>query len=261
MIAGAPCEQLSDTNNLLPVSHFLPYDLRVEDLPMIMSILRMSHKYEVPSLRRRAIDALQSWYPTTLEGYNTLARNTRARELFRRHVLVANIARETDALSLLPSALLLCCTTSNVRTLYDGIEADGVLHRLVEINRRALFIGRPKLSHLARTKSQRCFFYPQEKDRPKCQGASRCEDFCKIYSSVFDDKEDPWMNPLFPVNWNAIRSTCCKVCGALWEEQYKNATKEIWEELPTYLGLPPWADILETQKSPDSPTATSPITV
>ena len=164
-------------------------------------MLRLGSKYEVHHLRRRAIDVLSQWYPATLDAFHQLPRALLPKEEYPRHALVANAAREADVPSLLPAALLLCCATADARTLWDA-------GNLNPANKRSLFLGRPLLSHYARTKVQHFFFYPEDPPSErgageKCQAPQRCGSFCRIYSSVYDDKEDPFMNPFYRLNWKS----------------------------------------------------------
>ncbi|KAI0341195.1 hypothetical protein BDW22DRAFT_1333230 [Trametopsis cervina] len=221
--------------------------LKLVDIPRIISILRLSTKYDVVHLRRRAIEALQVWYPRNVSSYISLSSSSTPREDLLRHITIANIARETGSFVLLPAALLFCCSTADARTLYDGVSVDGVYHDLHPDNKRAIFIGRPLLMHHARTRTQGFFFNPHfsEGSGQKCLTAERCAEFRKIYTSVYDHKEDPWMNPFFRLNWKAIRSACCTNCTLSWETHNLRGMKDLWEELPALFDLTSWAVVEE----------------
>lgn len=177
---------------------------------------------------------------------------------FWRHIMVANIARETDALILLPAALLFCCSTARPQQLWDGVDKDGTHHELVPTNKRAIFIGRPLLAHAARTRSQPFFFFPHKPDTTdatpaaKCSSPTRCTEFCKAYSAVFNEKEDPWINPFFQLNWNFIRNTCCVSCATVWQAHNMEANEKLWEEMPSIFDLPSW-DLLRVQEQSIAP--------
>ena len=220
---------------------------------MIISVLRLSTKYDVSFLRKRAIEALLRWYPSDLESYGPIGQSARPLQDHTRHVLVANAAREMDVPLLLPTALLFCCATANIRILYDGLEANGERYTLVEPNKRAIFLGRPRLSHAGRSRTQAFFFYPRAPNPPnaKCSKSERCSEFCRIYSSVFDEKEDPWVNPFYRLSWKSIRSTCCANCASIWEVHHDEAVHQVWQEMPSYFDLPPWSElrVVSTDKS------------
>ncbi|EKM52527.1 uncharacterized protein PHACADRAFT_126407 [Phanerochaete carnosa HHB-10118-sp] len=235
-----------------PNSYFDVGDLKVQDIPMVVSVLRLSTKYHVSFLRKRATEALLRWYPSNLDDYSPIGQSERPLQDHSRHVLVANAARETDVLVLLPAALLLCSATANTRVLYDGLETNGEHYTLVDANRRAVFFGRLRLSHAARSRTQAFFFYPRTPNPPalKCSAPERCNEFCRIYSSVFDEKEDPWMNPFYRLNWKAIRSTCCVNCASGWEVHHAEASHQVWQEMPSYFDLSPWTELIERSKVP-----------
>lgn len=229
-----------------PQSQFNVGDLTMNDIPMIVSVLRLSTKYEVQCLRKRAIEALLRWYPSTLKEYMPFCGSAHPAQDHPRHVLVANAARETDVPVLLPTALLLCASTANSYALYDGLVRDDIRYTLADANKRALFVGRSKLAHAARSRTQACFFYPR--DTSKCKAPQRCDEFCRIYASVFDGKDDPWMNPFYKISWKAVQSTCCSNCAISWEQHHSEECELVWKEFPTYFGLPDWNTLVEQSK-------------
>lgn len=232
-----------------PSSFFDLSNLQMKDVPVIVSMLRLSTKYQVSFLRKRAIEALLRWYPSGLEDYSPIGQSARPLQDHSRHVLVANAARETDAPILLPTSLLFCCATAPARVLYDGLDDNGERHTLSDPNKRAIFLGRLRLSHAARSRTQAFFFYPRTPN-PKCSAPERCNEFCRIYSSVFDEKDDPWMNPFYRLNWKAIRSTCCANCATSWESHHTEAAQQVWQEVPSYFDLMPWPELVERSKVP-----------
>ncbi|KAI0698268.1 hypothetical protein BC835DRAFT_679350 [Cytidiella melzeri] len=222
------------------LSFFDVHSLSLHDAHQIASILRLSTKYDVAHLRRRAVETLQKWYPNTLSSYISISSSSTPREDFPRHVLVANIASEANATILLPAALLFCCATASSRLLYDGIYVSGVHYDLRSENKRALFIGRPLLTHQARTNTQSFLFRHYSQEHSNCKTPSRCEEFCEFCASIYDIKGDPWMNPLERLNWKAILSACCQPCVLNWESKNKKGTEELWETLPSLFDLPEW---------------------
>ena len=226
-------------------SFFNPSELQHGDIPLIVKILRMSTKYQVPALRKRAIDVLLRWYPTTLDAYKeepTCENPLRDRYAYARHVMVANVARETDALVLLPTALFLCCASADASTLYDGMIQDGTYHLLSDRNKRAVVLGRPRLSHAARTRTHSFLFRPQARGGFECRRTA-CADFCNIYTSVLDDKEDPFINPFRRIVWESLGKACCTPCIQDWMRVNREASLEVWQELPSFFDLPPWQEL------------------
>ena len=222
--------------------------MRVDDVPGLVGMLRMSTKYQVSSLRRRAIDGLLRWYPPTLEEYNCLLASSIPLHDYPRHVLVANVAQETDVPVLLPTALLLCCATADAHTLYDGIECDGFRYLLTEANKRALFLGRPRLSHAARSRTQAFFWNPSFRNTMgECHRVA-CNQFCEIYSRTMDAKDDPWINPFRQVFWKPVRTSCCASCVSSWQIKHQQECREVWDELPSYFDLPSWSQLLKAAK-------------
>ena len=231
-------------------SQFNVSELTLKDIPMVVSVLRISTKYEVQSLRKRAIDALLRWYPTTYTDYIPMSWTSRPQLDHPRHVLVANIAREADVPILLPTALLACAATANSFTLWDGMTHEGVRYVLCEPNKRALFLGRPKLAHLARNKTQAFFFHPR--NRAGCKTHERCDEFCRIFADAFDQRDDPWVNPFYKMNWKPVQSACCEPCAKSWEQIQISECHPAWQSMPSYFDLPPWHELEKLTYGNDS---------
>ncbi|KIP01846.1 hypothetical protein PHLGIDRAFT_325470 [Phlebiopsis gigantea 11061_1 CR5-6] len=226
---------------LYDCSQFNVSELTLKDTPMIVSVLRISTKYEVRSLRKRAIDALLLRYPITYNDYITTSWTARPQLDHPRHVLVANIAREADVPILLPTALLACAATANSLTLWDGMTHEGVHYALCEPNKRALFLGRPKLAHIARHKTQAFFFHSHS--TAGCKARQRCDEFCRIFADAFDHRDDPWVNPFYRMNWKSVQSACCEPCATSWEQIQTSECDLAWQALPSYFDLPPWHEL------------------
>ncbi|CAL1705323.1 unnamed protein product [Somion occarium] len=137
--------------------------LDVETTPIhaIAAILRISTKYEASMIRQRCIKVLELTYPSTLAGWLQSPSSEAigsSEELHLRHFHIANLARETNALNILPVALLMCCM-GTLPDIMDGmVLPDGYRVELCPENRRAVLIGRQALSHLARTETHKNLF-------------------------------------------------------------------------------------------------------
>lgn len=112
-------------------------------------------------IRQRCIKVLELTYPSTLAGWLQSPSSEAigsSEELHLRHFHIANLARETNALNILPVALLMCCM-GTLPDIMDGmVLPDGYRVELCPENRRAVLIGRQALSHLARTETHKNLF-------------------------------------------------------------------------------------------------------
>ncbi|KAI0087554.1 hypothetical protein BDY19DRAFT_994870 [Irpex rosettiformis] len=224
----------------------------VDEIPQIVSVLRLSTKYDVSYLRRPAIEVLQAWYPTALSNFEALGSNTSLG--LSHHIMVANVARQAFASVLLPSALLLCATKArDSYELYDGISrTDGLHVELLPENKRSIFIGRPQLEYAGRTRTF-SFFYSADPRGPGCanrgHGNRKCADWCKDISWESVLQKDHLLDPFFPffeVARSFVVSSCCRVCSSSWEAQNRAGVEMLWKELPSIFDLQPWSVLQST---------------
>ncbi|KAI0087553.1 hypothetical protein BDY19DRAFT_994869 [Irpex rosettiformis] len=246
------------------------------DIPHIVSVLRVSTKYDAIHLRRRAIEALQTWYGDSLSAYQQGLEVLRSwsntsppvpspiisRKDFFYNILVANVAIEASATVPLPAALLLCCVSAqDFRVPYDGVtNSDGILYELVPEAKRSIFIGRPVLENIALVrKSIRNFKSTQD-----CKSPGICGDFCRMVASKHETRGSLFLDPFFPffrLNRKVISGQSCEACRSGWEASNKRETEILWRDLPLIFDLPPW-DVLQSASNEDChevPTAGLPV--
>ena len=245
------------------------------DIPRIVSVLRVSTKYDAMHLRRQAIEALQTWYSDSLPNYRQGLEALRSwsisippsgvpklRKDFFYNILVANIAIETSAAVLLPAALLYCCVSAHdFRVLYDGItHSDGLHYELLPEAKRAIFIGRPVLESTALTrKCVRNFQCTYD-----CKSPGICGDFCRMIASKNETRGGLFLDPFFPffqLNRKFLNPQTCGSCRAEWEANNQRETEALWQDLPSVFDLPPW-HVLQADIDEDCdgvPTAALPV--
>ncbi|CAK5263611.1 unnamed protein product [Mycena citricolor] len=102
-IDGCPVVQLHDTS-----SFFQPPPSKT-DLATITGILRLSHKYDVQYLRRRALQHLDTGYPTSLDVFEVSGSETFRSDGLDDSLVVIRCASEVGATWVLPSAFYFLC--------------------------------------------------------------------------------------------------------------------------------------------------------
>ncbi|KAL1739118.1 hypothetical protein HDZ31DRAFT_49899, partial [Schizophyllum fasciatum] len=108
------------------------------DFGIIETVLRMSHRYQVAYLRRRALGHLAPFYATRLVDFPPHIEPAGPSFINNGalHVAVAIAAAEAGATWILPTALYLAATACSRDELLDGIEWRGVPRVLPEKWRR-----------------------------------------------------------------------------------------------------------------------------
>ena len=240
----------------------------LNDLPEIVSLLRLSTKYEVPYFRQRTIEVLQTWYPSTFSGFEELQSSEKPPPDLKHHIEVANVAKETFAWILLPSALLYCAiTTSHLSDLYDGMTlSDGSRVALLPEHKRAIILGRPHLELAYRTETFAFLYLGMSRPlSTSCFSRSACPTFCQKY--LEGSSRSLFNNPfsLFSLcKQEATNARCCQMCIAHWETVNKKSAEALWERLPSLFELYAWdnlqamTDSGDSYASPPRPASSSP---
>ncbi|KIY46103.1 hypothetical protein FISHEDRAFT_60581 [Fistulina hepatica ATCC 64428] len=212
----------------------------------LAGILRLSHKYDVQYLRRRALSLLaRKYYPTQLAEWDTCAAPATVGE----HYLMANIALETDAQWLLPAILVRCTQKSNVDTCFDGAPVEGVVYRLPPVHQRICITA---MNHFLRHRYERVkrTILSDYATQHPC-GDTRCATLRSTYagavltavSSIIDRLSDTW--------WEALANTegTCQ-CTMRYKTLLEHWRALFWQRIPKLYNLPPWAE-LEVLKESD----------
>ena len=211
--------------------------------PVLAGVLRISTKYEATAIRQRCIQVLRISYPTDLSkwfGCTDSESIGSSEDIHLRHFHIANIARETGVLTILPAALLMCCMAT-LPNIMDGLVLpDGYEVGLTPENKRIVLIARQALSHRARTMSWKRLFSIED-----IQGCSKVA-ACRLERNrkaewLLSQSGDDWLNPLSSKSYTGTVCTTCRnaIKGALKESRVK-----IWSELPLIFELgESWNDL------------------
>ncbi|KAJ7648594.1 hypothetical protein DFH06DRAFT_1209153 [Mycena polygramma] len=228
-------------------SYFMPPPNPVQ-LPVVLSILRLSHKYDVPYLYRRALEHLVSagWCPTSFSDptANGLIESLMATTLPPLSVILA--ATEVGESWLLPWAYYVLASNS-CETLNQPSFVPSNERRYVD----KCILAHP---HLIRgTLAVNRFL---TKDYPACETADICRRVrSQTFSEVLDNvKGGVDLDPLgewqhadrdLPLLLSRGMCTACYVVAAV---HYEEAMTEFWESIPAIFGFPAWKE-LHAQKT------------
>ncbi|KAJ7753195.1 hypothetical protein B0H16DRAFT_1373023 [Mycena metata] len=209
--------------------------------PIVAGVLRMSHKYEVDVLRRRALLHLSSQQPTTLLDWHAVGQEPiwEYDELLE----VILLARQTSALWILPTAFYNACTRLDVEELITGIRGHGLQSTDVVACAQGL-----RYLDTTATSSILDFLNPQP--IPGCvlpvacaqnRGAKRLEvELWRVYAPQ-DTNPNPPLDIWEESDYGAL--DVCEVCRSYMESVHRDARQYLWSQLPGIFGLPPWAEL------------------
>ncbi len=89
--------------------------------PILAGVLRMSHKYEVDELRKRALVHLSSCYPTRFEDWKPKGTTSSSSpQTTSQYLQVIILARQMDALWILPTAFYQLCDEEKIEDIFAG---------------------------------------------------------------------------------------------------------------------------------------------
>ncbi|KAJ6567034.1 hypothetical protein B0H19DRAFT_1374365 [Mycena capillaripes] len=236
------------------------------EFDIIASCLRLSHKYGVEYLRRRALIHLSSGYRTTLSEYDACRYHgldsfpsLSVHEL-RSWPLPANgyrpgsyliatiqLAREVDAPWILPCVFYSLCTYNELaRDIFLGVVHNGVPVSLSEGDQQ-LFVQSQNTS--ATAEILRFLFHPL--DIAGCTSPRQC--FSARLQAMESNHAAHRDNPSIPLDiwepndWRLLKDLCL-VCLTVLKKTHEDAREAFWARLPEIYGLPEWEE-LERLKS------------
>ncbi|KAF7364320.1 hypothetical protein MSAN_01092100 [Mycena sanguinolenta] len=242
-IEGCPVVQLHDkerdfTHFLKALHHYGSYKgMAVSGVMELSSVLRLSDKYDVATLRESMVSILCDIYPSSLDEW--LKRDEAVPPGYRIArqdcLTVLNLARELNIRSILPGAMYLVAVTQGLSVLYGG---PGKRIRNVD-DRKRYTLAFPELM-LARRRVAATFLIREEEvdDCENEEGECDTERFCWLAEDL-PSEPDPLKGELY---WNDF--DVCSPCLEQARETYNEAREELWDSLPDIFDLGTWEELL-----------------
>ncbi|KAJ7223492.1 hypothetical protein GGX14DRAFT_351947 [Mycena pura] len=247
MIEGCPVVSLPDAAQEVTVflravfdpEFFKPYPSKT-DYPTIRGILRLSNKYDVDSLRKRALVHLDS-FPT--RQTDCCSWNDTRENLFS----FINLCREVSALWLLPRAFHMCSDLHPQSIICGSTPPNGthtVLNQDVQV---AVLSG----SLILRTEKMSEFFdfiwHPAKIEGCNTPGACLASRN-RLRRRV--EKTRGMYSPLdFPFDLLLERMSACQVCQKALRKGHKHAIRQLEDSLPEIFCLPSWSELVAMKAS------------
>ncbi|THU84503.1 hypothetical protein K435DRAFT_783745 [Dendrothele bispora CBS 962.96] len=244
---GCPVVKLYDSAtemmHFLKALHFASYydTTKPTKFALVSAVLRLSTKYQVDFLRQRAFRQLSALYPTTLSEWDKRENVTTIETFEARPFAVFLLAKETNASTLLPTALYLCADSQEIDYILDGLHSyDGQHIELDWPDKRACLRARESLSLDLRS---RVFaFLTGRLPLSSCRTEQRCNSMrLRWLQSVESSLGSGIFSVQFP--WPQFRSGVCEYCFTASQSHYRDERANLWRELPGKFGLPSW-DVL-----------------
>ncbi|KAJ7753408.1 hypothetical protein DFH07DRAFT_774153 [Mycena maculata] len=253
---SAPYQRQISSHPLL--RFFMPFPAKV-GMDAIMGCLRLSNKYQVDYLRRRALIHMASGYPTTLSRWDEITAHMEEDmnppgnapswllPLDRRYTVAAvQLLREVDALWMLPVAFYrLCIRCKDLgREIYHGAAHNDIHQILCYQDQEAFAKGHYLQIQSVTTDVLR--FLTDPLDVVGCTSAKRCAR--ARFKAISWAMEETRELPAIPLDiwdaegWEKLHSTC-PTCLTAHKEAHQAARQAFWDKLPEIYALPPWEEL------------------
>lgn len=230
-------------------------------LRLAVGVLELSTKYETSELRERVASWLGAIYPSTLKAYRTRweswPKEPSERFDLQNIALVANAARTTKTLTLLPSALfhyleqfggdlgaIIDAHDAGFALGLDNYEAD--LPLLMKDNLSSILKARSRILFFARKHIYSFAFYPL--------GAGECtlgkRGACALSKQKWVEKvENQSLDGWFaPIGQDVEIMKMCAKCKPEATKVLDRELEVLWDRLPEMFDLVNWMQLARTSK-------------
>ncbi|KAJ7027339.1 hypothetical protein C8F04DRAFT_1122624 [Mycena alexandri] len=224
---------------------FEPYPAET-DFETIHGVLKLSNKYLVDYLRRRALLHLSSRYPTTLDGW--LAPAPTSWSIDSTLLIPAiNLAREVSALWVLPALFYSLCmsTPHHFRSIARGVPFRGDKLTTLSQSDLELFLEGSHAQRECASAMLQFLWFPEHLQGcttyAGCYGA-RCAERKYREGLLYELGYRP-LELWGEAEWRQLPPTICPTCVKRMKSNHLKALKGFWEDLPVKYSLPCWEDL------------------
>jgi len=252
MLEGVPVVDLTDdpgelTYFLRSLNDTCFYDDTMQDLQFIAAIVRLSTKYQVTRLRKRAIDPLLTAFPTTFEEFSNILQNpasSKIRHFNGMEATVVNIGEEVDVPQILPCAYYRL--VNQPHQVPDGSIDSSIPEVLCPRASARCMNGREAVRRAMTQDIHGFIFRVCPYNNPSCNHGRL------IAVKLIDDglaarTLGPFHGPgggNFGFNGAVNVSGLCATCRNYVTGVSEARQREAWESLPGWFGLPGWDKLL-----------------
>jgi hypothetical protein len=238
------------------------------NIPIIAGILRLSTKYDVDYLRRRALKHLDALYPLTLAAFDKRQETRTTPWRDNTAFFVASLARELRLEWLMPPVLYCVCScpagdivdgyiwNNDVGQEERGDAGEGEeeggrkdqVKKRIKLNKEDRGRCVSALIDLGNREKRDILGFLTVDEVHGCGTPSQCRKARVEVLRTVDTSRD-YLDPLGAMDnrWEAYAKCVCKVCAEEGRRAHDEERERFWDALPRVLGLSDW-DVLEELK-------------
>ncbi|KAJ6478036.1 hypothetical protein C8R47DRAFT_1288246 [Mycena vitilis] len=242
---GVPVVTLHDDPTEVEV--FLKAIFDSDKLEDTLGILRLAHKYDVPYLRRRALNHLATTNPTQLSEYSQMPPTTTAQLNLGKLVMIISTATEVGALWLLPVADYKACQFE----LSMILQHKG-WHTLGELERQACVLGYEAIFRQYPRILEFILLWKREGD--DCENPTACNrrrsTLSGVHTALIPCMNTPLaMFEMEEEDWLALFEGVCRKCVQEARTHHATSRQKVWDMLPAMFGLLRWEELEQMREA------------
>lgn len=253
MFDGCPIVRLYDSsedvryflNAVFNSGYFEPPPSRTE-LCIVAGVLRLSTKYDVQFLRRRALQHLSVTFPSNLDAWHQRDKIRTIPPVDNTPFAALQIAREFDLPWIVPS-IMYCISSHPLIKSIEGADWTGKKLQLSAEDLRIALLGREKLLMLQNRYSINLSLPPPEDSEEKCEGGSECALTRRKIPEIITGWTVACYLDFYREHQHLMDRGFCKTCHPDFVRRQERLCQEMWSALPLIFALPDWAQ-LQTEK-------------
>ncbi|KAJ7272936.1 hypothetical protein C8J57DRAFT_262601 [Mycena rebaudengoi] len=258
VIEGCPVLRIHDSpadaahffSAIYDTASFLPYPAPTT-FEKVAGILRLSAKYEVGYLRKRALEHLSSGYPISLRSWKELNVSAASFLVLPSDALATiNLAREVGCLWVLPTAFYDYCKHTGPAEIFRGTLQDGVLLSLCDADKQLCLDARETQRDGSKDLDE-FLLAPPPLDCTNENREACCRARLTWLHYINTRRQDGfWLDPTeIWGHWETFGSHVCEPCLDACQKIYADVQKSIWVSIPRMFRLPSWEELAAEKRA------------
>ncbi|KAF8197666.1 hypothetical protein K438DRAFT_1584955 [Mycena galopus ATCC 62051] len=247
-IEGCPVVRLLDNacdveyflKALFDYKFFLPFPSPTT-FDAVAGIIRLSKKYEVDSLHKRALVHFASGFPPTAAEYPPESPSW---DMESQDIHAASLARELSLDWALPVALYRVCANASIDQILNGVHFD---NERLELGSADKLLCLEQCIHLRGSASAQMVDFLWEPEKIEGCQSKRCRNERMGQRKVAEG----WRNNLLPLglwvdsDWDDCQ--VCSTCLTAMKKAHKTSLGKFWDGLPQRFGLGGWDELTKVR--------------
>ncbi|KAL1938256.1 hypothetical protein VTO73DRAFT_11707 [Trametes versicolor] len=228
------CLPRSDSRFISFAADNLPFD-------MVSAIIRLGHKYQIQLMVTQGVQYLQRWFTDDLDTWAAAKLYEHDCPIKREHAIgVVNLARLVEEPSLLPTALLMCCSLDE-DIVRGYTREDGTQETLTLDDIGRCCVARARLVECMVVLTMQ-IFKPSVEDSAACTTPQKFKRVLQEMLLDVGENVEYFAGPDIFGSWLGLCEDLepvkrCASCRNMLKTRDREERLEVWWKLPKYMGV------------------------